>query len=64
MTPEQILARVAVIAKMDSERAHASEDALRGELLEWFAEAAPEPFRSAARAALTSDELPFSRWYA
>lgn len=70
MTEADILARVAKLGieegwiSRDDEYAHMEEDALHDDVLAYIRDHAPEPWAGLARAALTSLDLDFARWYA
>lgn len=66
MTLGEVRLRVAQIEAVsdDSEIAHTEEDTLHRDVLRYLAEVAPAELAELARVALTTGEIPFSRWYA
>jgi hypothetical protein len=63
MTPDEVYARIAAIDTADDEVAHGTEDAIRDDVLKAIA-AGDTDARALAKAALTTSDLLFSRWYA
>lgn len=65
MTPDHVRMQVAAIGALhDSESAHADEDRLHSAVLHAIADGHCDDPAALARAALATEELTFSRWYA